>query len=146
MNKNMKVIDNSEQLEKSIKKVWSRNVFFMWWYALYFATTVIRASFNRICQIPRVMHNICYNDNKPYVRKISKHKWLEDWNTWVDANYWNVVVMFLFFFCMAVSKTLYHLGKIAFFLWLHIIKPILWMLVALFAAKSISQSLTKKAI
>lgn len=147
MNKSIDIIDNSERLEQSAKKVWARNVFFIWWYALFFAATIVRATFNRLCQIPRWHHNMAHeNDQQPYVRKVSKYKWLEDWNTWVDSNYWKLWVMFLFFFIMALSKTLYHLWKITFFLWVHIIKPLLWMLVALFAAKSISQSLTKKAI
>lgn len=144
MYKNIEVIDNSKKLEESIKKIWTRNVFFMWWYALYFAATIVRASFNRLCQIPRLIHNIWYHDNRPYVRKISKYKWLENWNTWIDSNYWKSWVMFLFFFSMALSKTIYHIGKITFFLWIHVIKPLLWMFVAIFAAKTISEGLSSK--
>ena len=98
MIKNIEIIDNSEKLEKTIKRIWTRNVFFMWWYAIFFITTIIRASFNRICQIPRLIHNFWYDDNRVYTRKISKYKWLEDWNILVDSNYWKLWVMFLFFF------------------------------------------------
>lgn len=149
MDKTIEIIDNSEKLEQSIKKVWGRNVFFMWGYALFFMATLIRASFNRICQIPRVFYNICHDEDqqKPYVRKVSQNKWWDDWNIWVDSNYWKIITMFLFFFCMALSKTTYHLWKITIFLWINVIKPIAWMLIALFAAKTISESLTgKKAI
>lgn len=146
MYKSIDIIDKSEKLEQSTKKVWARNVFFIWWYALYFAATVVRASFNRICQIPRILHNFWYDEQYSYVRKITNRKWLDDWNSWVDSNYWKILVMFIFFFSIALSKTLYHLWKITFFLWVHIIKPVLWMLIALFAAKTVSQSLSKKGI
>lgn len=145
MNKSIEVIDNSKKLEESIKRIWTRNVFFMWWYALFFAATVVRASFNRLCQIPRLVHNMRYeNDIQPYVRKVSKYKWLDDWNSWVDSNYWKIWTMFLFFFSMALSKTVYHIGKIIYFLWVHVLKPLLWMLVVLSAAKTISQGLAGK--
>ena len=144
MIKNIEIIDNSEKLEKTIKRIWTRNVFFMWWYAIFFIATIIRASFNRICQIPRLIHNFWYDDNRVYTRKISKYKWLEDWNILVDSNYWKLWVMFLFFFALALSKTLYHAGKIIFFLWKHFIKPVLWMLVVLLAAKTISEGLSGK--
>lgn len=146
MYKSIDIIDKSEKLEQSTKKVWARNVFFIWWYALFFAATIVRATWNRICQYPRYFHNINHDDNRPYVRKVSKYKWLEEWNILVDSNYWHIWVMFLFFFFVALSKTLYHLWKITFFLWVHVIKPVLWMLIALFAAKTVSQSLSKKGI
>lgn len=144
MIKNIEIIDNSEKLEKTIKRIWTRNVFFMWWYAVFFTATIIRASFNRIFQIPRLIHNFWYDDSRVYTRKISKYKWLEDWNILVDSNYWNLWIMFLFFFIIALSKTLYHMGKILFFLWKHIFKPLLWMLVVLMAAKTISDGLGGK--
>ena len=146
MKKNIEIIDNSENLEKTIKRIWTRNVFFMWWYALFFVVTIIRATFNRICQIPRVFHNAYYNNNRAYTRKISQYKWLEEWNLLVDSNYWKLWVMFLFFFSISLAKTLYHLGKILFFLWKHVIKPILWMLVVLTAAKTISEGLSGRKI
>lgn len=144
MKKNIEIIDDSEKLEQTIKRIWTRNVFFMWWYALIFLATVIRASFNRVCQIPRLIHNLYYKDHRPYIRKVSKYQWIENWNILVDSNYWKLLVMFLFFFTIALSKTLYHLGKILFFLWKHVIKPILWMLVVLSVAKTISDGLSSK--
>lgn len=144
MKKNIEIIDNSEKLEQTIKRIWTRNVFFMWAYSVFFFLTIIRASFNRICQIPRLIHNICYKDNKPYSRKVSQYQWVENWNIWVDSNYWKILTMFLFFFIIALSKTLYHIGKILFFLWKHIIKPLLWMLVVLMAAKTVSEGLAGK--
>ena len=142
MTKNIEIIDNSEKLEQTIKRIWTRNVFFMWGYAVFFITTIIRASFNRICQIPRVIHNFYYKDNRAYIRKISQHKWIENWNILVDSNYWKLWVMFLFFFSMGLSKTVYHIWKILFFLWQHIIKPLLWMFVTLTAAKTISEGIS----
>ena len=144
MKKNIEVIDNSENLEKTIRRIWTRNVFFMWGYSFFFLFTIIRASFNRICQIPRLIHNDYYGDNRPYVRKVSQYKWLENWNIWVDSNYWKIWTMFLFFFTIAFCKTMYHIGKIFFFLWKHFIKPILWMLVVLLAAKTVSEGLAGK--
>lgn len=144
MKKNIEIIDDSEKLEQTIKRIWTRNVFFMWWYALFFIATIIRATFNRICQIPRLVHNLYYKDHRAYTRKISKYQWLENWNILVDSNYWKLWIMFLFFFTMALSKTLYHLGKILFFLWKHIIKPLLWMFVVLTAARTISEGLAGK--
>lgn len=144
MRQNIEIIDNSEKLENTIRRIWTRNVFFMWCYAFYFAATIIRATFNRICQIPRLIHNFYYKDHRAYTRKVSKYKWLEDWNVIVDSNYWKTWTLFLFFLSMAVSKTLYHFGKVLFFLWKHVIKPILWMFVVLCAARTISDGLSGK--
>lgn len=146
MTVDMNIIDKTKDLEQNSKKVWGRNVFFIWWFAIVFFFTLIRAITNRICQIPRLVHNVYYNDHRAYIRKVSKYKWLENWNQLVDSKFWSIIVLFLFFFSMALGKTLYHLGKITFFLWVHIIKPLLWMLVVLVAAKSIGEGVNGKKL
>ena len=108
-----------------MKKVLSRNGFFICWYAIYFAITLVRASFNRICQIPRLVHNIVYRDNRAYVRKVSQHAWLEKWNLLVDSNYWMIIVAFVFFSLMTIFKLMYHFGKSFMFLWNNFIKTLL---------------------
>ena len=145
MNTNIEKINDSEKLEQTMKKVWSRNVFFICWYAIYFAITLVRASFNRICQIPRLVHNIVYRDNRAYVRKVSQHAWLEKWNLLVDSNYWMIIVAFVFFSLMTIFKLMYHFGKSFMFLWNNFIKTLLWMMVISSAAKSIGNGLSKRA-
>lgn len=142
MSVNINIIDKSQSFEDNIRKIWKRNVIIMWGYSILFLFVFCGSIINRICQLPRVIRNIIKNENIVYSRKVSKIAIIEKFNTMIESNFWYITAIFLFFTIMAISKTMYHTFKILFFLWVHVIKPILWMLIAVKAVDSVSNAIS----
>lgn len=141
MSLNINIIDKSQSFEDNIRKIWKRNVIFMWGYSILFLFVLCGSIINRIRQLPRIIKNIVKNENTAYSRKVSKITIVEKFILMIESNFWYITAIFLFFTIMAVCKTIYHTFKILFFLWVHVIKPILWMLIAIKAVNSVSNAI-----
>jgi hypothetical protein len=138
------VMDGTKSIEDNIKKIWTRNVFFIGAFFVLYVFVSLWAICNRIKEGYFIIESKLAHKNYTYVRKVSKKRFIEFLHQLVDQNIWKTFGCMLFFGGMFVGKFIYHVGVISYWIFNHILKPLAWMLIALFAAKTIGDAIRNK--
>lgn len=133
----LKIIDNSLPLEQTIKRIWHRNVFFIGVYALLMGSVFVGAIINRIYVVLLSIKDAITNNNSIRARKICKSPKIERWLCLIEENFWQITWLMLFFTIMFISKLIYHIGIILWWIIRKIVWPFMWFMLAFLFVMSI---------
>lgn len=132
---NLDLANRTASVEDRIAQAWSRNVFFLLWHALILTYFVIAACINRICRLPRIIHNLFEKDKskiRTYFRQPTNSTFIQYHNDMVDSNIFNTLWFAMVYTLFGLSKLTYHIGKVIWWIIIHIIGPVLkWFIVML---------------
>lgn len=137
----LNILNNTQTLEKTIKSVWQRNVFFLLWIGLFYIVAFIFSLVHRFCQIPRMVKNKLNKTNITYTRKIYNNKLLELLFCTIENNIGKIFCCLLFFIAISSCKFIYHTAKITWWFFDNVIKTTIWWGISIFATMSLSNAI-----
>ena len=124
------IIDNSLSTEQMIAKIWKRNVFFIGVYALLMISVFTGAIFNRLYHGCLWIKDQFSKKKVEKCRKVCKVQWFEKWLCMITENFWQILWLMLFFTCMFLSKLIYHIAIITWWVARKIVWPLMWFALA----------------
>jgi len=119
------IINTSKPFEDNIRAVWSRNVFFILWYALIYTYFFIFAICNRLKRGIKWLFYKIRKKQYVYCRKVSNNRLIEMHNLIVESNIWQTMWFMLLFYSIGISKLVYHIAIICAWITRKILVPII---------------------
>lgn len=126
----LNIIDESLTVEQTMQNIWKRNVFFIGFYALLMISVFIGGIFDRLYGAYLYIKGKITKTHILRVRKVHKNPKIAKWFSLMTEKFWEITLLMLFFTIMFISKMVYHIAKITWWVAKKIAWPLMWFLLA----------------